>query len=422
MGIDRKKIDQKQKKGNRMDLSAKRLNVIEPSPTLVITAKANELKKRGEDIVSFGAGEPDFDTPSHIRDAAKKAIDQGMTRYTAVSGTAELKEAVVHKFKRDNGLDYEKNQVIVGTGGKQVIYNYFLATLNPGDEVIVPAPYWVSYADIVRLAEGVPVIVTTTPENNFQITPEQLKKAITPKTKCLILNSPSNPTGAGYSKKDLEVLGEIVLSAGIQVMSDDIYEKIAYDGFAFSNLAMLSPELKKQTFIVNGVSKTYSMTGWRIGYGVGDLKIVKNMETIQSQSTSNASSISQAAAQAAIGGDQTCVEEMRKAFEQRRNVIVSLLNSIPGVKCNKPQGAFYVFPYLTEVYQTPGFEKLKRETSETSLSKIFCGVLLEKYKVAGVPGIAFGEDQALRLSYAMGETDIRRGVERIAEMIRDLSK
>ncbi|EMF98830.1 aspartate transaminase [Leptospira borgpetersenii str. 200701203] len=345
-----------------------------------------------------------------------------MTRYTAVSGTVELKEAIVHKFKRDNGLDYEKNQVIAGTGGKQVIYNYFLATLNAGDEVIIPAPYWVSYADIVRLSEGVPVIVITTPENNFQITPEQLKKAITPKTKCLILNSPSNPTGAGYSKKDLEVLGEIVLSAGIQVMSDDIYEKIVYDGFTFSNLAMLSPELKKRTFIVNGVSKTYSMTGWRIGYGAGDIGIVKNMETIQSQSTSNPSSISQAAAEAAIAGDQVCVEEMRKAFEARRNLIVSLLNSIPGVKCNRPQGAFYVFPYLTDVYKTPGFEKLKKETSETSLSKIFCSVLLEKYKVAGVPGIAFGEDKALRLSYAMGEADIRRGVERIAEMIRDLSK
>lgn len=238
-----------------MDLSAKRLNVIEPSPTLVITAKANELKKKGEDIVSFGAGEPDFETPSHIRDAAKKAIDKGMTRYTAVSGTVELKEAIVHKFKRDNGLNYEKNQVIAGTGGKQVIYNYFLATLNAGDEVIIPAPYWVSYADIVRLAEGVPVIVTTTPESNFQITPEQLKKAITPKTKCLILNSPSNPTGAGYSKKDLEVLGEIVLSAGIQVMSDDIYEKIVYDGFTFSNLAMLSPELKKQLLSSTGFPK-----------------------------------------------------------------------------------------------------------------------------------------------------------------------
>ncbi|TGM96391.1 pyridoxal phosphate-dependent aminotransferase [Leptospira yasudae] len=405
-----------------MDLSAKRLNVIEPSPTLVITAKANELKKKGEDIVSFGAGEPDFETPSHIRDAAKQAIDKGMTRYTAVSGTVELKEAIVTKFKRDNGLDYDKNQVIIGTGGKQVIYNYFLATLNAGDEVIIPAPYWVSYADIVRLAEGVPVIVTTTPESNFQITPEQLKKAITPKTKCLILNSPSNPTGAGYSKKDLEALAEVVLAAGIQVMSDDIYEKIVYDGFSFSNLAMVSPELKKLTFVINGVSKTYAMTGWRIGYGAGDISIVKNMETIQSQSTSNPSSISQAAAQAAIGGDQACVEEMRKAFESRRNLIVAQLNAIPGVKCNNPQGAFYVFPYLTDVYKTPGFEKLKKESSETSLSKIFCNVLLEKYKVAAVPGIAFGEDQALRLSYAMGEKDIQRGVERIAQMIGDLSK
>ncbi|TGM86476.1 pyridoxal phosphate-dependent aminotransferase [Leptospira licerasiae] len=404
-----------------MEWNARRLEVVEPSPTLAISAKAAELKKKGEDIVSFGAGEPDFETPAHIKEAAKKAIDRGMTRYTAVSGTVELRDAIITKFKRDNGLEYSRNQIIVGTGGKQVIYNFFLATLNPGDEVIIPAPYWVSYADIVRLAEGRPVIVSTSKADNFRISPAQLEKAITPKTKVVVLNSPSNPTGSAYSRKELEAIGEVILKHKIMVLSDDIYESIVFDGFQFSNLAMLSPELKELTFVANGVSKAYSMTGWRIGYGAGPLQIIQNMDTIQSQSTSNPSSISQAAAEAALTGDQACVAEMAKAFQKRRDLIVGLLNGIPGVEVNVPQGAFYVFPYLTGVYETDGFKKLQASSSETSKSKLFCAHLLDKYKVAAVPGIAFGDDNALRLSYAMGEEDIKKGVARISEMVKDLS-
>ncbi|TGK04088.1 pyridoxal phosphate-dependent aminotransferase [Leptospira langatensis] len=404
-----------------MEWNARRLDVIEPSPTLAISAKAAELKKKGEDIVSFGAGEPDFETPVHIKEAAKKAIDKGQTRYTAVSGTVELKNAIITKFKRDNGLEYSTNQIIVGTGGKQVIYNFFLATLNPGDEVIIPAPYWVSYADIVRLAEGKAVILPTKKEEGFLLSPEQLEKAITPKTKVVILNSPSNPTGSAYTRSQLEALGKVILKHKIMVLSDDIYECINFDGFQFSNIAMISPELKELTFVTNGVSKAYSMTGWRIGYGAGPVDIIRNMDTIQSQSTSNPSSISQAAAEAALTGDQACVAEMAKAFQKRRDLIIGLLNAIPGVEVNVPQGAFYVFPYLSGVYETEGFKKLAASSSEKSKSKIFCAHLLEKYKVAAVPGIAFGDDNALRLSYAMGEEDIKKGVSRISDMVRDLS-
>ncbi|EQA37047.1 aminotransferase, class I/II [Leptospira inadai serovar Lyme str. 10] len=410
------------KREEEMDWNARRLDVIEPSPTLAISAKAAELKKKGEDIVSFGAGEPDFETPAHIREAAKKAIDKGMTRYTAVSGTVELKDAIITKFKRDNGLDYTKNQIIVGTGGKQVIYNFFLATLNVGDEVIIPAPYWVSYADIVRLAEGNPIIIPTSKEQEFRISPTQLEQAITPKTKVVILNSPSNPTGSAYSRKELEALGEVILKHKLLVLSDDIYERIVFDGFEFTNIAMLSPELKELTFVANGVSKAYSMTGWRIGYGAGPVEIVRNMDTIQSQSTSNPSSISQAAAEAALISDQSCVDEMAKAFQKRRDLIIGLLRAIPGVEVNVPQGAFYVFPYLTKVYETQGFKKLLSSSEEESKSKVFCALLLEKYKVAAVPGIAFGDDNAVRLSYAMGEEDIKKGISRIAEMVRDLSQ
>jgi aspartate aminotransferase len=404
-----------------MKLVAKRLDVVEPSPTLAITAKANALKASGLDVVGFGAGEPDFDTPDHIKKAAEKAMLSGKTKYTPVSGTPGLKEAIIEKFQKDNGLKYEKNQIIVGTGGKQVIYNFFMATLNPGDEVIIPAPYWVSYADIVRLAEGVPVIVSTTPENNFQITPDQLKKAITPKTKVFIFNSPSNPTGAAYSRKDVEALCQVLEKEEILILSDDIYEKILYDGMEFFNPAMVSPGMKERTFIVNGVSKAYSMTGWRIGYGAGNAEIVKNMDTMQGQSTSNASSISQAAAEEALRGDQACVEEMKKAFDHRRKLIVGLLNEISGFRCNLPQGAFYAFPYIDGVYSFPKFKEAFEQSGETSKSKFFCDILLDKYQVAAVPGIAFGDDQSLRLSYALGESDIKKGVERIKKMVEDYS-
>ncbi|NCN08254.1 MAG: pyridoxal phosphate-dependent aminotransferase [Leptospira sp.] len=404
-----------------MKFVAKRLDVVEPSPTLAITAKANALKASGIDVVGFGAGEPDFDTPEHIKVAAKRAMDQGKTKYTPVSGIPTLKQAIVDKFKKENNLDYEKNQIIVGTGGKQVIYNFFMATLNPGDEVIIPAPYWVSYADIVRLAEGTPVIVPTTLENNFQITPTQLKKAISPKTKVFLFNSPSNPTGAAYSKKDVFDLCEILVKERIITLSDDIYEKIIYDGLEFINPAMVSPEMKEKTFIVNGVSKAYSMTGWRIGYGAGHPEIIKNMDTMQGQSTSNASSISQAAAEEALKGDQSEVEVMRQAFDKRRKLIVDLLNQIPGVNCRLPQGAFYAFPYIDKLYNLPKFDKIFSEANEKSRSKVFCDILLEKYNVAAVPGVAFGDDNALRLSYALGEADIRKGLERIQVMVKELT-
>ncbi|MCB1178753.1 MAG: pyridoxal phosphate-dependent aminotransferase, partial [Leptospiraceae bacterium] len=343
-----------------MILNAKRLEVVEPSPTLAITAKANAMKAEGKDIVGFGAGEPDFDTPQHIKDAAIRAMEKGLTKYTPVSGTVSLKDAIIEKFKKDNNLIYERKNIIVGTGGKQVLYNFFMATLSAGDEVIIPAPYWVSYADIVRLAEGVPVIVPTSPDSNYQITPELLKANISPKTKVLIFNSPSNPTGAAYSKKDIEALCEVVLKHEMMIVSDDIYEKVIYDGFEFYNPAMISPELKERTFVINGVSKAYSMTGWRIGYGAGNPEIVKNMDTMQGQSTSNPCSIAQAAAEEALRGDQTCIKEMVAAFDDRRKKIVAALNAIPGVNCKTPQGAFYVFPYINEIYKLPKFIELTK--------------------------------------------------------------
>jgi len=296
-----------------------------------------------------------------------------------------------------------------------------MSVLNPGDEVIVPAPYWVSYVDIIRLAEGVPVVVKTLPENNFRITPEELKNAITERTRVFILNSPSNPTGSAYSQSEIEALSEILLAEKILIMTDDIYEKIVYDGYRFVNPAMLSEKLKQNTFIVNGVSKAYSMTGWRIGYGAGNEEIIKNMDTMQGQSTSNASSISQAAAEAALLGDQNCVTEMVKAFAARRNLIVGMLNEIPGFQCHMPQGAFYAFPYINGVYDTDGFKKLFDASPEESKSKVFCEYLLQKYNVAVVPGIAFGDDNAIRLSYAMGEREIEEGVNRIKKMIADLA-
>ncbi|PJZ83752.1 pyridoxal phosphate-dependent aminotransferase [Leptospira harrisiae] len=405
-----------------MKLVAKRLDVVEPSPTLAITAKANQLKASGLDVVGFGAGEPDFDTPTHIKEAAKKAMDQGKTKYTPVSGTVSLKDAIIRKFETENGLKYEKNQIIVGTGGKQVLYNFFMATLNPGDEVIIPAPYWVSYADIVRLAEGTPVIVATDISSGFKITAEQLEKAITPKTKVFIFNSPSNPTGAAYTRSDVEALVKVLEPKDIITVSDDIYEKIIYDGLEFVNPAMISEKMKEKTFVINGVSKAYSMTGWRIGYGAGNPEIIKNMDTMQGQSTSNASSISQAAAEAALTGDQTPVSEMLKAFDKRRKLIVGLLREIPGVECRMPEGAFYAFPYITGVYETPGFKRLFLEKKESSYSKLFCDVLLDKYNVAAVPGIAFGDDKAIRLSYALGDKDIEKGVARIKQMVEDLQK
>jgi len=406
-----------------MKFIADRLNVIEPSPTLAITARAKELRLTGRDIIGFGAGEPDFDTPDHIKLAAKKALDEGQTKYTAVGGTPALKKAIVDKFKRENNLEYATGEVTVGNGGKQLLYNVFMSVLNPGDEVIIPAPYWVSYADIVRLAQGVPVLVYCPIENDYLLTPEQLEKAITPKTRAFIMNSPSNPTGSMYSAVQLKALGNVLLKhPGILIVSDDIYEHIIFDGHKFSNLAMLFPELKERIFIANGVSKAYSMTGWRIGYGAGPSYLITNIETMQGQSTSNASSIAQAGAVVALNDSQECVAEMRAAFETRRDLIYNMFLSMPGVKTNKPVGAFYIFPDLADVYEFPKFKALKEKSNEEFNSKFFCSHLLDHYDVAAVPGIAFGDDRAIRISYALDEASIRKGVERIGNMIHDLSE
>lgn len=400
---------------------ADRLSVVEPSPTLAVTARAKELRAAGRDIIGFGAGEPDFDTPIHIKKAAIKAIEEGQTKYTPVGGTPAFKKAIVEKFRKENGLEYTPAQVTSSTGGKQVLFNLFLATLNPGDEVIIPAPYWVSYADIVRLAEGVPKIIYCPVAQNYLLTPDQLRGAITPKTRAVIFNSPSNPTGSTYTTDQLRALGQVLLPhPEILVVSDDLYEHVIYDGLAFANLPMLFPELKPRSFIVNGVSKAYSMTGWRIGYGAGDAEIIENMETIQGQSTSNACSIAQAAAIAALSESQQCVEEMRRAFEQRRNLVHKILKAIPHVTTNLPQGAFYIFPDLSEVYKLPKFGMLKQKTKETFDSKILCAHLLDHYDVAAVPGIAFGDDRGLRISYALDEESLRKGLERFGNMVNDL--
>jgi aspartate aminotransferase len=404
-----------------MQYTAQRLSIIEPSPTLAITAKAAELRAQGRDIVGFGAGEPDFDTPEHIKEAARIAMAQGQTKYTAVGGTPALKKAVAEKFKRDNGLDYKPSEITIGTGGKQILYNLFLAYLNPGEEVIVPAPYWVSYADIVRLAGGVPVLVACPASQHYLMSPDQLEAAITNRTRAVLLNSPSNPTGAVYSADQLTQLAAVLERyANILTVTDDIYEHILFDGRKFSNLLSVAPHLRDRVFIANGVSKSYSMTGWRIGYGAGPSALIEGMETMQSQSTSNPSSISQAAAVAALNGPQACVEEMRLAFERRRNIVIDAFRDIPELHLDPPGGAFYVFPALGKAYQLPGFQRVYAATGDRSSSRVFAKILLERYDVAVVPGVAFGDDQGMRLSFALGDETLKKGLGRIAQMVRDM--
>jgi aspartate aminotransferase len=333
-----------------MSLLSNRAKSLKPSPTLAINAKAKSMQAQGISVISFGAGEPDFDTPQNIKQAAKKAIDDGFTKYTPVGGIDDLKDAIIKKFQRDIQVTYKRSEIIVSCGGKHSFYNLAQAIFDQGDEVIIPAPYWVSYPPMVALADATPVIVDTTEKNEFKITPEELKKAITPKTKALILNSPSNPTGNAYTKKELEKIAEIALSKNFFVISDEIYEKIVYDGFEFTSIASLSEEMKKRTIIVHGVAKTYAMTGWRIGYTAGSEEIISAMNNIQSQSTSNPTSISQKASVEALIGPQNEVEKMVSAFAQRRNYIVDRLNKIPGVSCYKPVGSFYVFPNFSSYY------------------------------------------------------------------------
>lgn len=392
-----------------MSVLASRLSRIKPSATLAVTAKAKELKDAGRDIIGLGAGEPDFDTPDFICDAAKKAMDEGQTKYTNVDGTPALKDAIIAKFKRDNGLSYERSQITVGTGGKQVLYNALMATLNPGDEVIIPAPYWVSYPDMTLLAEGEPVIVDCPAENGFKMSAAQLEAAITPKTKWVILNSPSNPTGAGYTWDDMKALTNVLVKhPHVWIMTDDMYEHLVYGDFKFCTPAQVEPKLFDRTLTVNGVSKSYSMTGWRIGYAGGPKELIKAMGTIQGQSTSNPSSISQAAATAALNGDQSFMTPWIEAFKSRRDLVVSMLNQTNGITCPTPDGAFYVYPSCAAL-----IGKKTPEGKVIANDEDFVSYLLEAEGVACVHGAAFGLSPHFRISYATSETALEEACRRI---------
>jgi aspartate aminotransferase len=398
-----------------MSVLSNRSKSLRPSPTLAINAKAKSMQAQGIQVISFGAGEPDFDTPENIKEAAKKALDEGFTKYTAVGGIDELKDAIIKKFQRDSGLSYKRSEIIVSCGGKHSFYNLAQAIFDQGDEVIIPAPYWVSYPPMVSLAGGSPVIIETTEKNEFKIAPEDLKKALTPKTKALIINSPSNPTGSAYAKKELGRIAEIAISKNFFVISDEIYEKIVYDGFEFISIASLSEEIKTKTIIVHGVAKTYAMTGWRIGYTAGPEEVIAAMNNIQSQSTSNPTSIAQKASVEALAGPQDEVGKMVSAFAQRRNYIVDRLNKMPGVSCYKPAGAFYVFPNFSSYY-AKSYQGKKIENS-TRLADFF----LDVARVAVVPGVEFGADPFERLSYATSMEDIKEGLNRIEEALKKLS-
>ena len=396
-----------------MELS-QRVQAIKESPTLAVSARAARLKAEGKDIIGLGVGEPDFDTPQHIKDAAKKAIDDGFTKYTPVSGIPSLKNAIVAKLKRDNDLDYTAKEVIVGVGGKQCIFNLALAVLNPGDEVVIPAPYWVSYADIAMVAEAKPVIVECGIEQGFKITPAQLDSAITPKTKIFMINSPSNPTGAVYTLDELKALGEVLMRhPHVLVATDDMYEHVNLSGVKFVNILNATPELKDRCVVLNGVSKAYSMTGWRIGYAAGPEKIIKAMEILQSQSTSNPTSISQVAAQAALDGDQSCIDPMVKAFRERHEFVVRRFNEMKGVKCIHAGGAFYAFPDAREAIADLHRRGTLAEATDMALSEY----LLEKAGVAIVPGSAFGAEGYFRISFATSMKNLEMALERIQKAL-----
>ncbi|GAB7543773.1 pyridoxal phosphate-dependent aminotransferase [Cupriavidus sp. 8B] len=392
-----------------MQLLASLLQAVKPSPTLVITKIAADMRRRGLDVVSLSQGEPDFSTPDHINAAAKLAIDNGMTRYTDVDGTPELKDAITRKFWRDNGLSYEPSEISVGTGGKQVIFNALLATINPGDEVIIPAPYWVSYPDMVRLAGGTPVEVLCGESQGFKITAAQLHEAITPRTKWVILNSPSNPTGAGYDKAELEKLGKVLLDhPHVYVMTDDMYEHIRYDGWPFTTIASVVPALRDRTLTVNGVSKAYAMTGWRIGFAGGPREIISAMGTIQSQSTSNPSSVSQAAALAALEGPMDFLTPRNEAFRERRDMCLDVFNAIEGLNCRRPEGAFYLFPSCEGLIGRKAPDGTVMG-SDVDVSRFF----LEHAHVATVPGSAFGGPGHFRISFATSNERLAEACKRI---------
>lgn len=399
-----------------MSFLAQNLSNVKPSPTIAISMKAAELKAAGNDIISLGMGEPDFDTPDNIKEAAITAIKKGETKYTAVDGTAALKKAIIGKFKRENNLEYKPSEIIVGVGAKQVIYNALMATMNKDDEVLIQAPYWVSYPDMVLLAGGTPVIIESGSENNFKILPQDLEKKITPKTKWLILNSPSNPTGACYSADELKALAQVLIKhPQVHIMSDDIYEHLIFDGLKFATICEVEPKLKERTLIVNGVSKAYAMTGWRIGYGAGPEKLIKAMAMIQSQSTSSPSSISQAASVEALNGVQDYITKGKEVFQKRRDLVVSMLNAIEGIECNQPNGAFYVFPSCKKmVGKKTESGKIINNDSD------FSTYLLEDSLVAVVPGSAFGAEGFFRISYAASDEFLKNAMQRIANSCKKL--
>ena len=392
-----------------MDLQlSDRVQNIKPSPTLAVTNRAAELRAAGKDIIGLGAGEPDFDTPKHIKDAAIDALNKGFTKYTAVDGTPSLKKAIIAKFNRDNGLSYQADQILVSCGGKQSFFNMALALLNAGDEVVIPAPYWVSYPDMVRIAEGVPVIVETEQSNRFKMTAPQLEAAITPKTKLVVLNSPSNPSGVAYTEAELKELAAVLLKfPNILVATDDMYEHILWAEGGFHNILTVCPELYDRTVVMNGVSKAYSMTGWRIGYIAGPVTLVKAMKKIQSQSTSNPTSISQYAAEAALNGSQECVQEMLSAFKVRHDYVVKALNELPGVECIESDGTFYAFPSFKGAMKATG--------CETDVE--FAEKMLNEAEVALVPGSAFGTPGHMRLSYATSMENLETAISRLAKAL-----
>ena len=390
---------------------SQRAKAIKPSPTLAIDAKAKALKAQGVDVIGFGVGEPDFDTPQNIKDAAIKAIEMGFTKYCPVGGTDDLKDAIIEKLKKDNGLSYERGEIIVSCGAKHSLYNIAMTILEKGDEVIIPAPYWVSYPDIVALADAKPVIVNTSEKNGFKMTAEEFRKAITPETKAVIINSPSNPTGSSYSRKELEGIAEVAVEKKILIISDDIYEKLVYDGFEFISIASISKEVKDLTIVVNGVSKAYAMTGWRIGYAAAAKEIITAMTNIQSQSTSNPNSIAMKASTEALIGTQDAVSAMVGEFDKRRVYMVERLNRIKGITCLRPNGAFYAFPNVTGLLRKNFNGKLIETSSDMAT------LLLDEVKVALVPGSAFGAEGFLRLSYATSMEKIKEGMDRVEKAV-----
>ncbi len=384
---------------------AERVAQVTPSMTLAIDAKAKALKAEGVDVCSFSAGEPDFDTPKHIVEAAKAALDQGKTRYGPAAGEPKLREAIAQKLQRDNSLCYGAENIIVTNGGKQSLFNLFLATIDPGDEVIIPAPFWVSYPEMVKLAGGIPVVVQTTVESGFKMTPDQLKQAITPKTKFLVFNSPSNPTGMVYTPEEVKAIAQVVIDSDIWVVSDEIYEKILYDGAEHLSIGAAGPEIYERTVVSSGFAKTYAMTGWRVGFMAGPAPIVKATATIQGHSTSNVCTFAQYGAIAAYEGPQDCVQEMLAAFAERRKMMLERLNAMPGIVCPKPDGAFYVYPSI----------------AKTGMSALeFCSALLDSQQVAAIPGIAFGTDDCIRLSYATSLAVIEKGMDRLAKFVESI--